>query len=256
MGVTEAQPADRRISFEGCWNFRDLGGYPSGLGGRVRWGRVFRADGITRLTDDDLERFAALGIATVIDLRGHEEVATRGRFPHAEQGVGYHHLPLVDVVPDMSTFPDADSAGPAFVADRYHEMVAEGGDRLARALTVLADAGSLPAVFHCSAGKDRTGILAAIVLRLLGVAQAEVVADYALSDAAMKQMLAQVADRSPEARDVLRRYPSAMLGAHPDNMVRFLGELERVHGSVAGYVASLGVDATVPERLRAELLGS
>jgi protein-tyrosine phosphatase len=109
-------------------------------------------------------------------------------------------------------------------------------------------------VFHCSAGKDRTGIMAGIVLRLLGVSVDDVVADYAISDAAMRRLLASVPNRSKEAADTLVRYPSAMLAADPANMARLLDRIESRHGSMAAFVASIGVEAAVVDRLRWSLL--
>ena len=162
----------RHISFEACFNFRDLGGYPTASGSRVRWGQLYRADGLHRLTPQDRELFAGLGIVTVIDLRTQAEAVTRGRI-EAFDG-SYHHFPMFDVLPDLMAFgPDEMTSG-SFVADRYREMLSEGSARLALTLSVLAEPGALPAVFHCSAGKDRTGIVAAIILRILGVAVSEV----------------------------------------------------------------------------------
>jgi protein-tyrosine phosphatase len=96
--------------------------------------------------------------------------------------------------------------------------------------------------------------MAGIVLRLLGVSVEDVIADYAISDAAMRRLLASAADRSKEAADTLAKYPSAMLQAQPDNMARFLGRIESHHGSMAAFVASIGVDDSVVDRLRSALL--
>jgi protein-tyrosine phosphatase len=254
MAIDTWPERDRRIAFEGCFNFRDLGGYIGSDGRPVRWDRLYRADGIQRLTDDDLNRFAELGIVTVIDLRTPTEVEERGRFEGDALGVRYHHLPLVDVVDDMTAFDEATATAPSFVSDRYQDMLQDGADRVATALTVLAEPEALPAVFHCAAGKDRTGILAGIVLRLLGVAVDDVVADYALSQAAMREMLAFATERSPEASAALARYPSAMLGAAPDNMARFLDAVESRFESMGAFVGTLGVQPATIERLRVALL--
>jgi protein-tyrosine phosphatase len=254
MAVDTWPERDRRIAFEGCFNFRDLGGYVGADGRQVRWDRLFRADGIQRLTGADLDRFAGLGIVTVIDLRTPSEVEERGRFEGEPLGVRYHHLPLVDVVEDMTAFDEATTTAPSFVSDRYQDMLRDGADRVASALTVLAEPGALPAVFHCAAGKDRTGIVAGIVLRLLGVAVDDVMADYALSQAAMRELLAVATERSPEASAALARYPSAMLGAAPDNMARFLDAVESRYESMGAFVATLGVQPATIERLRAALL--
>jgi protein-tyrosine phosphatase len=231
---------DRHITFEGCFNFRDLGGYEASDGRRVRWDRLYRADGINRLTAADLERFATLGIVTVIDLRTPAEVEARGF--------------LVDVIDDMTRFGAEEVASPSFVADRYQDMLRDGADRVAAALTLVGEVDALPAVFHCSAGKDRTGILAGIVLRLLGVTVTDVVADYALSQAAMQQLLAYVIENHPDSAAALERYPSAMLAADPGNMARFLDAVESQYGSMETFVASLGIEEATVGRLRDALL--
>src|SRR5579859_6412456 len=158
--AVEAGSPDRSFPFEAVFNFRDLGGYATRDGRMVRWRTLFRADGLNRLTEEEAEQLRGLGIVTVIDLRTVEELA-RGRAPERLAGA-FHHLPMFDVVPDWSAEPDV--ASPTFLADRYVEMLESGRDAVARALQVLADPSSLPAVFHCAAGKDRTGIVAAVVL--------------------------------------------------------------------------------------------
>lgn len=244
--------AERRIKFDGCFNFRDLGGYVTESGRTLRWGRLYRADGIQRLTEDDRRRFATLGIVTVIDLRTPDELELRGRFDAGD--IRYHHLPMFDVLPDMTSYDAETIAGPDFVVERYEEMLSAGAARVATALRVLAEPDTLPAVFHCAAGKDRTGLLAAIILRLLGVPRADVVADYALSQIAMQELLAWLNEAHPESAARLADYPAPMIAADPDNMVRLLARLEDRYRSMAGYAASLGVDPAVVTRLQATLL--
>jgi protein-tyrosine phosphatase len=245
---------DRRIAFEGCYNFRDMGGYHADGGRRIRWDRLYRADGINRLTDADLDRFSDLGIVTVIDLRTPAEVEKRGFLDAGAVGARYHHLPLVDVIDDMTQFDAEEVAAPSFVADRYQDMLRDGAVRVAAALTVLGEPGALPAVFHCAAGKDRTGILAGIVLRLLGVTVDDVIADYALSQLAMEQLLARVIEDAPDAAERLRNYPSAMLAADPANMAHFLDAVESEYRTMEAFVVSLGVDPATVTSLRDALL--
>ena len=242
---------ERRIKFDGSFNFRDLGGYVTESGRTLHWGRLYRADGLYRLTEDDRRRFAGLGIVTVIDLRTPDELEQRGRF---DAGVRYHHLPMFDIIPDFASFDPDVASSPDFVADRYEEMLTEGAERIAAALTVLAGPHALPAVFHCAAGKDRTGLLAAVILRVLGVARADVVGDYALSQLGMQEMMAWLKSNVPEAAERLANFPPPMIAADPDNMVRLLDRLEHKHGSMAGYVTSLGVTPDVIDRLKAALL--
>jgi protein-tyrosine phosphatase len=246
-----SEAPERSIPFESVFNFRDLGGYRAAGGRSVRWRRLFRADGLHRLTEAEADLVAHLGLSTVVDLRTPEET-TRGRFPESLGPIRYHHLPMFDVIPDWSQLPDVQS--PWFMANRYAEMLDTGRDALAGVLVLLADPDAYPLVFHCAAGKDRTGIVAAVVLELLGVDRATVVADYALSHAAMARLEAWIAERHPDwARSDTR--PPAVIEARPETMEQFLSVVDERFGSVEGLVADLGVAGGVIESLRANLLG-
>ncbi len=252
FSVTDAiaQP-HRKLTLTGCVNFRDLGGYPAAGGRTIRWRQLFRADGLTRLDESDCAQLAELGLATVIDLRTVGEVEERGRFPEVTFEVEYHHLPLTDVLPpteDLSRYDE-----PAFVTARYQQLFSEGSSSLARAVHVLAAPGALPAVFHCSAGKDRTGILAALILGFLGVPRDVIVEDYALSAEAMIALLERLKQEYAESVAEVERYAPAVISVAPETMAAFLDSLEREHGTFDDLAASLGVtDAVI--QLRASLL--
>jgi protein-tyrosine phosphatase len=248
--VADAEPS-RRLVFDGCFNFRDLGGYPTGDGRRTRWRRLFRADGLSRLTENDMAALASLGIVTVIDLRTDNEADTQGRFPDGVDGVTYHHLPLTDSVPGEEETPDWDQA--AFVSDRYLAMLSEGTATISSALRLLADPTRHPAVFHCSVGKDRTGVLSALVLGFLGVPDETIVEDYALSYEAMLQILDHLLERYPDASETVERYRPVILSAEPESMAGFVAGVRRIYGSFDTLADSLGVTAEVA-RLRAEFL--
>ncbi|MHB8330204.1 MAG: tyrosine-protein phosphatase [Acidimicrobiales bacterium] len=247
------EPADpsRHIALRGCCNFRDLGGYPTADGRRTCWRRLFRADGLAWLTDGDLEILTELGVRSVIDLRTPLEMETRGRFRDDVDGVAYHHLPLTDTLPGEEQVPAWDDT--AFVSSRYATMLRDGADTVTRAVTMLADADNLPAVFHCSVGKDRTGVLSAVVLGLLGVPDEVIVEDYALSASAMERILERLQGEFPDAAEVVTRYAPVILSVEPDSMAGFLAAVHHDHGSFAALAVSLGLTGAV-ERLQAELL--
>jgi len=241
----------RKLTLAGCVNFRDLGGYPAADGRSIRWRQLFRADGLTRLDEDDRAQLADLGLATVIDLRTNGEVEQRGRFPEDAFEVEYHHLPLTDVLPpteDLSRYDE-----PAFVTTRYQQLFSEGSSSLTRAVQLLAEPGALPAVFHCSAGKDRTGVLAALVLGFLGVPREVIVEDYALSAEAMTALLERLKQEYAESVAEVERYAPAVISVSPQTMAAFLDSLEADHGSFDDLARSLGVTDAVAQ-LRAMLL--
>jgi protein-tyrosine phosphatase len=251
LPATDPVVPSRKLTFDGCFNFRDLGGYPTADGRMTRWRRLFRADGLSRLTENDMVVLASLGVVTVIDLRTDLEATTQGRFPEGVDGVSYHHLPLTDTLPGEEETPDWDRA--AFVSERYLSMLSEGRATVAAALRLLADPARHPAVFHCSVGKDRTGVLAALVLGFLGVPDEVIVEDYALSYEAMLQILDHLLERYPDASEIVERYRPVILSAEPASMAGFVAGVRAAHGSFEALADSLGVTAEV-EALRAEFV--
>ncbi len=254
--AVSATELDRLIPLRAVHNFRDLGGYPAADGRTTAWRTLYRADGLHRLDGEDLDAVRALGIRTVIDLRTVAELEERGRFPVHAHPVDFHHLPIIDVVwgPDEAPGTDHEHEIVEFMAGKYLEMFAMGEAHLATALRVLTRPDALPAVFHCAAGKDRTGILAAVILALLGVPDEVIAHDYALSRGAMERMVAWFRVQYPDMAAQMADTPAAFLAAHPATMLGVLGLVRWEHGSMEEYVRSIGVDDGVIGALRERLL--
>ena len=245
--MSDATPT-RLLPLAGTVNFRDIGGYPTEDGSRVRWRRLFRADSLNRLTEDDRGQIRHLGIATVIDLRTTAEVE-EGRFPVEEVPVAFHHLPFMESVPD----PEAFQAMPGLLASTYVDMLDEAGAMVAAAIDVIADPANQPAIFHCTAGKDRTGVLSAILLGLLGVPDEVIIEDYALSAHAMGALKERLAERYPDfAEQILAA--GEMFSAAPANIERLISVIRERHGSFDACAASLGITASTVSSLRSSLL--
>jgi protein-tyrosine phosphatase len=233
----------RTLDFEGCVNFRDLGGYRTVDGRQIGWRRLFRADGLNKLTPADRHQLVGMGLATVIDLRTVDEADQRGRFPVDMVPVRYFDLPLTDVLPSTEELPEWREA--SYVASRYAQMVAQGGAALTRAIEVLASADSLPAVVHCSAGKDRTGVLSALVLAFLGVPDETIVEDYALSALAMERLLDRLKAEYPDSVEAVEQFAPAILHVVPETMEEFLAALRAEYGTYAALAEALGVTEAV-----------
>jgi protein-tyrosine phosphatase len=247
--VTEVgTSSERLIALEGAVNFRDLGGYVTTDGLRTRWRTLFRADGLGDLTAADIEVLRDLGIRTVIDLRSGDELE-RGRFDVDAHPVVFHHFPFIEKLPD----PDEFDRRPGLLGTQYQEMIGDSGGQILAALEALAVPGSLPAVFHCTAGKDRTGVLSAIVLSLLGVDEPTVVADYALSGEAMVRLRAKLIVKYPESRTVIENI-NEVFSAEPAQMEALLDHLRERHGSIESYVEALGATPELVHALREALL--
>jgi protein-tyrosine phosphatase len=139
------------------------------------------------------------------------------------------------------------------VAARYFDMVSQGAPALTGAFEALAADGSLPAVFHCSAGKDRTGVLSALILAFLGVPDETIVEDYALSAAAMGHLLERLKAEYPDSVDEVQRYAPAILQVLPGSMEEFLASLRAEYGTYPALADHLGVTGAV-DRLRETVL--
>lgn len=238
----------RHIEFSNLCNFRDVGGYATADGRSIQWQRLYRADSLGWLAGDDLTTFRALRVRTVIDLRHPFEVERTGRVPDSE-GQSYHNLPIEGR--RWSVTPYSEEIGVArYLADRYLEVTEDGVENLRTALETIAKADNAPVVIHCAAGKDRTGVLAALVLSLAGVAEDDIVADYALTGLATERFVT----------DWRRRHPDAPMwpgfGMAPAETMRFfLTDLAGRHGSVEAYVTDvLRVSPAMVGELRAHLL--
>lgn len=239
----------RHIACEGAFNVRDLGGYETLDGRRVRWRRVYRADGLHRVPLAEERSLDELGWRTVLDLRTIAEVEG-GAFRC--EGVEVVHLPVLRESWEARAFVDAEPV--AFLVSRYLEMLEEGSSALAGAVQILASAERLPAVFHCSAGKDRTGVLAALLLSTLGVDDVDIAADYHLSAIAMDRLMAWVRETHPEAIDLMAQQPAQLLACPPEAMLDLLERVRNRYGSAAGYLLDAGVPHSTIDALRASLL--
>lgn len=238
----------RNLTFTTNYNFRDVGGY-AGLDGRtVRWRRLFRADSLHRLKGADLEAFHELGVRTVIDLRRAREVSLHGRVPHAE-GLEYHNL-VIEHVDWKEVEEPEDVPHARWLADRYLNFAEDGTAGIAGSLALIADPAAAPAVVHCMAGKDRTGVVCALTLSLLGVSDEDVANDYALTEASMASLTEYLRRTSPET--VQDKYH--MFECPRDAMQMFLDDLRALHGSVLGYVRSIGITQEQVATMRGHLL--
>jgi protein-tyrosine phosphatase len=243
---------DRLIPLEGAFNLRDLGGYETADGRTVQWRRLFRADGMHRLSEADREVLLRFGLRTVIDLRTEREVAD-GRFPE-DLALAWHHLSIIDVLWDRQEAPTGPEGFAEFLYNRYREMLDMGGPHFAEAIRRLAAPEALPALFHCAAGKDRTGLLAALVLSSLGVGDEDVIDDYALSHEATQRLVTWAASESPDLAARMDEVPAAHLAAEPEAMRRVLAWIRETYGSTPAYLEALGVSRDAVDRLASSLL--
>ncbi len=245
---------DRFVSFEGAFNVRDLGGLRSSDGAEVRRGLLFRAASPRRLTDADRATVADMGVRHVLDLRTGDEanMGTWAVAPHMTR----HNFAVIDVMPDPLNPPKdlPPVTDENALAERYAYRLRNGAASFVAAAQTLTRHASDGVLFHCSAGKDRTGILAAFVLQALGVGDRTIVEDYALSrEPLQRQIEHQLANPLPDDHDlslvapVLKDSPAAAMRG-------FLDIMSRDHGGVVEFFTAHGYGDDELEGLRNTLL--
>jgi protein-tyrosine phosphatase len=245
----------RTLTWDGCLNVRDLGGHETEDGEVTRFGRVVRADSVRRLTDEGWEALVEYGIRTVVDLRYRTELESD---PPRELDVEVVHLSLFGE-PDVARWAELDALGSeatdaaGFTRVVYLEVLEEHRANLAAAVAAVGHAAPGGVVVHCHAGKDRTGLVTALLLRLAGVSPADVAVDYSLSERNLASQIDEwVADAGDDAERELRR----RIGATPAaGMEGVLEELERRYGSVESYLEAGGASHSDLRAARARLLG-
>ncbi len=241
----------RHLPFEQWFNVRDLGGYAAD-GRAIAWRQYYRAGAPSRLSTADIERARALGIRTVMDLRRDDE--TERDETRAEDALGAvtYRIPVVRTADALDSYV----TGPGISAERYLAYLEVGGDAFRAVFELLGDPASYPVVVHCSAGKDRTGVVSAMALELLGVQREAIEMDYAMTNIERDRIAAfwtqrgggWFAQATPEQIDFALSVPSGAIGG-------FLDGLQSRYGGAEAYLRGVGVSETAIRGLRQILRG-
>jgi len=241
----------RHIPLQGAYNFRDIGGL-EGLGGRrIPERRVFRSDRLTRLSEADNKVLESFGIGRVFDLRSDLELAQDGPGEFASAQSRHAHVPLVRI--SLSITDARIDWSKIDLQNRYLEMLEEGAPVIRQVLEHIAAEDASATVFHCTGGKDRTGVLAAVLLRTLGIDDDTIVEDYAVSE----KYLASFVEASRALMEREGFDPQIVLylcGSPAERMRKMLADLDARWGSAEGYLAWAGMNDETIERLRRRLL--
>lgn len=243
---------ERHLAWEGCANVRDLGGHPTEDGGRTAFGAVVRADSVRRLSPAGWRQLVGYGIERIVDLRFHDELAAD---PPATIPVEVVHVP---VLPDpasgdwgeINAVADAQPDDVAATKTVYLEFLDRYSAGFAAAVSAVATAPPGGVLVHCMAGKDRTGLVAALLLRIAGVPVAEVAADYAVSERNLVPLWRDWLDSPEDERERERRRRLAVTPAAA--MAGVLHELGRRGGEEA-FLRRAGVGADELDAVRARL---
>lgn len=244
---------ERRIALEGTFNFRDLGGYPAAGGRQVKWGELYRSDNLSRLTDDAVRLITDMGVKWIFDLRSDGEARQRPNRLPENAGISTCHLPIVhgeiDGVTAFEKIMQGDTSWftQDFMVNGYMNAIDAYAATWGELIRRLADRDARPAVFHCSAGKDRTGIAAALVLSALGVREDTIIADHQLSNTCIAPALSDIKAR-------IRSYgvdPESIADyftAPRECIVAVLDHLRRTYGSAIRYLTTQG--GVAPETIQ------
>lgn len=238
VGTLSVVIPDRIVPFTGVFNFRDLGGYHSSDGRTTRWGRLYRSDALHDLSEIDLSLFRRLGIVTVVDLRNASEVERTGRGLLSTESIQFLNAPVLAET-DVRASGDGDLLEPDYLATRYLQYLELGGSALVRALEEMTDVDKFPMVFNCFFGKDRTGVLAAIVLGCLGVSSHDIVSDYTLTASRVPLILDKLR-RDSVYHETLERTDPLVLAAKSETIARFLDELDARYGGARAWAQGAG----------------
>jgi protein-tyrosine phosphatase len=247
--VNDARALPKSIVLEGASNVRDLGGWPAAGGGRVRFGAVFRSASLGRLTDADAARLGETGLRTVVDLRGEAEREHAPSRLDALPGVVVHFLPIdPSLGGPLRTVAATREETMARLRRAYTSYALDWAHRYAALFDLLLTEARRPLLFHCTAGKDRTGFGAALLLAALGVPREAIHADYLATDRLWLGDAEIRASLAPTVADVL-------LAAHGELLDVAFAAIRAAYGSLDVYLEQrIGLDAARREGLRATLL--
>jgi protein-tyrosine phosphatase len=248
MSVTKAIiAANKPIELAGTYNLRDLGGYPTRDGRITASGRFLRSDGTGALSDGAIETLSSMGLRLAIDLRSPEETRASPSRLRGLEGIRYAHIPLFDRAQSgdfLGELPDS-------MAELYVSLLDESQAPMREVFEELAEAEGLR-LFNCTAGKDRTGVVAMLLLELAGVEVETILADYAESAVNMHSLFERqkvaLGARGIEA-------PAFLFESDPLDLGIALEHLRATYGSAAGYLARCGVARASIDRLT-RLLGA
>ena len=243
---------ERHYPFEGCFNFRDIGGYLNQDGKKIKKGLYFRAGRQDRMSDKDLAKLSDLNISTQIDLRKPDEVLDQGKGPLEAMGANYINIA---VIPEGGSDQLSKLVGDTGISGkRYLGYLEFGPTSWLRLFGILSNEDNLPVVLHCTAGKDRTGVSTAFLLSVLGVSREVIEADYLLTnlDTARQADFIESTVGYPEGYD--RGSMISAAGVPKDAMRDFLDGVESKWGTVVEYLKKIGVTQDQMDTIRHNFL--
>ena len=245
------------IEIEGIFNLRDVGGLPTTDGGQIQPGRLYRSGSPDRMTEDGGRRARTeLGLRTVIDLRHPDELNDSPSLgPLIADGVTRHHISPVSTERPMAEYIETMNLahGKVMSPQRYFVGFRRGAPRYAQAARLLSQPPTYPVLIHCTAGKDRTGMLTALLLEVAGVGPAQIAEDYTASNASLNGLIAYLREAGRDLPESDQELWDRM-AVSTEMMLGFLGLVRDEFGDARGFFASEGLTDAELDAVRSGLV--
>ncbi|MBC1944333.1 tyrosine-protein phosphatase [Listeria booriae] len=246
---------ERTISLEGCFNFRDLGGYVNTAGKTVKWGKLYRSSLLTNITEKDKDTLEKLGVSWICDLRSTSEIAAKPTPVLAH--IQNRHIPIGTAKNESTEsqkidIPDDHRVYEPLMGESYR-VFAQSKDGFREIFNDIIEKEEVPFLFHCTAGKDRTGVLGALLLKLLDVPENTILADYELTNQYADNILGEMqglvnAFSNSEKKIDLENF-RPMAEARPAYLEIAFDEMQKEYGSVDAYLEK-GIGITSSEKAK------
>ncbi len=217
-------------------NMRDIGGYKNNEGGIIKLGKLIRSNLPINLSNKDISIINKMGINTIIDLRSYEEIKTRKSIFEGNKDFNIYHIGM-NIGKDI---PEKEE----FVSKSYIEMLTLQKE-IKKIFEILSKSDRI--IYFCNAGKDRTGVITALILKLLGVSEKDIIDDYMYTKVFMKEILKKYANNNTKILNIIT--PKRIY------MEKFLEEFENLYGSIEKYLSLIGIEENIIKNIKQKFIG-
>ena len=244
----------RHLGLTGTYNTREIGGYPTKDGGMTRWRIFLRSDNMHALTDADKDALIDYGVRIVIDLRTTRETETTpNRFVDSDR-VRYVWHNIIGDERSANTADIVTGVPSDRIQQAYSSWLDNRQNQVRAVLSILAEPGTVTAIYHCAGGKDRTGVISALLLDIAGVSRQMIAKDYGLTARYLHQRnLDNAAENGETTFATWQQYQAQF--CPPEAMLKTLQHLDDKYGGIPPYLKTIGLDTTQIRELRSALLG-
>lgn len=238
----------RRLPLNNVHNLRDLGGYAAEDYSITKWHCFLRSDNVYNITEEEREFLIGYGLTTVIDLRSADEIIDKPNPFLRDEIINYYNIPLLNQnMSDIIDTANNDIVNAFKLGDLYVAIAERSKVALRKVFDILIDDQSKCTIFHCTAGKDRTGVITALLLSLVGVDFEDILANYEVTNTHLRKIYKDIKYVAPEV-------PISMIESRPENIEQFLNHILSKYGTTEKYLLTLGLTANDISALKDKFL--